>query len=199
MALSIRYLPSVSRSRHSLRNTSMLGPLVSALLPPCAPPAAAFWLMACAAVCSTSELMRGVLYRVPAAAVSACDESRRCCCSDARKPLDPLPFRNLSSSGRSGDAASAWVKGDRMAGGLVISGSRSMLSCGVKGSGSTMCRGKAERIRLRSWMHEGGMASQKLKWYSHRNSGKSCRSTSSTRSVPLYRSLMGSGISVLRR
>mmetsp|Transcript_59972 Transcript_59972/g.147450 ORF Transcript_59972/g.147450 Transcript_59972/m.147450 type:complete len:211 (-) Transcript_59972:557-1189(-) len=86
-----------------------------------------------------------------------------------------------------------------MAGGLLISERRSTLSCGVKGSGSTMWRGKAERMRLRSWMHEGGMASQKLKWYSHRNSGKSWSSTSSTRSVPLYSSLMGSCSSALRR
>ena len=36
-------------------------------------------------------------------------------------------------------------------------------------------------------MHEGGIASQRLKWYSHRNSGKSWRSTSSTRSAPKAR------------
>ena len=57
---------------------------------------------------------------------------------------------------------------------------------GVNGSGRRMLRGKALSTRLRIWMQFGGMTSQRLKWWSHRNSGKSCRSTSSSRSVPRY-------------
>ena len=45
-------------------------------------------------------------------------------------------------------------------------------------------RGKADRMRLRIWMHDGGTLLHSSKWYSHRNSGKSCSSTSSTLSVP---------------
>lgn len=52
------------------------------------------------------------------------------------------------------------------------------------GSGRAILRGKADRMTFRSWMHEVGMVSQKLEWYSHRNSGKSCKSTSNTRRVP---------------
>lgn len=58
---------------------------------------------------------------------------------------------------------------------------------GVEGSGSLMLRGKALRIIFRICMQLGGMTSQKLKWKSHKNSGKSCSSTSSTLRVPLYR------------
>lgn len=38
---------------------------------------------------------------------------------------------------------------------------RSTFRLGVNGSGSLMLRGKALRIRLRSWMQLGGMTSQK--------------------------------------
>mmetsp|Transcript_43886 Transcript_43886/g.104313 ORF Transcript_43886/g.104313 Transcript_43886/m.104313 type:complete len:203 (-) Transcript_43886:1571-2179(-) len=62
-----------------------------------------------------------------------------------------------------------------------------------------MLRGKAERMRLRSWMQEGGIASHSARWYSQRNSGKSWRRTSSTRSVPLYSSFTGSWSSAVRR
>ena len=62
------------------------------------------------------------------------------------------------------------------------------LRLGVKGSGRRMLRGKADRMRLRIWMHEGGTTLHSSKWYSHRNSGKSCSSTSSTRSVPCSKS-----------
>eukprot|EP00959_Pyramimonas_sp_CCMP1952_P310886 6505963-Pyramimonas_sp.AAC.2 len=86
-----------------------------------------------------------------------------------------------------------------MRGDCEISGSRSTFRLGVKGSGSRMLRGKADRIRLRIWMHDGGMLSHRLKWWSQRNSGKSCSSTSSTRSVPLYSSLTGSLSLALRR
>lgn len=50
-----------------------------------------------------------------------------------------------------------------------------------------------------TWMQEGGMTSQRWKWNSQRNSGKSCSSTSSTRSVPLYSSRTASVSSALRR
>ena len=39
----------------------------------------------------------------------------------------------------------------------LISGSRSTLRLGVKGSGRRMLRGKADRMRLRIWMQLGGM------------------------------------------
>ena len=74
---------------------------------------------------------------------------------------------------------------ESIAGGLAASGRGSALRSTEEGSGSSMFRGKAERITLRSWMHEGGITSQNDAWYSQRNSGKSCRSTSSTRSVHL--------------
>lgn len=45
-------------------------------------------------------------------------------------------------------------------------------------------RGKADRMRLRIWMQDGGTLLQSSKWYSHKNSGKSCSSTSSTLNVP---------------
>ena len=38
------------------------------------------------------------------------------------------------------------------------------LRFGVKGSGRRMLRGKAERTRLRIWMHVGGMTSHRAKW-----------------------------------
>ena len=50
-------------------------------------------------------------------------------------------------------------------------------------------RGKADRMRLRIWMQEGGTLLHSSKWYSHRNSGKSCSSTSSTLSVPCMQSI----------
>ena len=63
-------------------------------------------------------------------------------------------------------------------------GAPNTLRLGVKGSGRRMLRGKADRMRLRIWMQEGGIMLHSSKWYSHKNSGKSCSSTSSTRSVP---------------
>jgi hypothetical protein len=51
-----------------------------------------------------------------------------------------------------------------MRGGTEISGRRSTLRLGVKGSGRRIDLGKALRKRLRSWMHELGMTSQKEKW-----------------------------------
>mmetsp|Transcript_35025 Transcript_35025/g.79861 ORF Transcript_35025/g.79861 Transcript_35025/m.79861 type:complete len:201 (+) Transcript_35025:1193-1795(+) len=86
-----------------------------------------------------------------------------------------------------------------MVGALWMSGSRSTLRCGVKGSGGRMYRGNADKIRLRIWMPDGGITSQRLKWYSQSSSGKSCRRTSSTRRVPRYSSEMGSLSSALRR
>ena len=55
---------------------------------------------------------------------------------------------------------------------------------GVKGSGRRMVRGKADRMRLRICTQEVGTWLTSSKWNSHRNSGRSCSSTSSTRSVP---------------
>ena len=55
---------------------------------------------------------------------------------------------------------------------------------GVKGSGRRMLRGKADRIKLRIWMQLGGITLHSWKWYSHRNSGKSCKRTNKTRNVP---------------
>ena len=56
----------------------------------------------------------------------------------------------------------------------------------MKGSGRPRLRGKADRMRLRIWIQLGGITLQKTKWWSHRNSGKSCSNTSRTRSVPRY-------------
>ncbi len=76
---------------------------------------------------------------------------------------------------------------------------RNTFRFGVKGSGRRMFRGKALRIRLRIWMQEGGMTSQKLKWWSHKNSGKSCSNTSNTRNVPLYNSRTCQHLTRLRK
>lgn len=55
----------------------------------------------------------------------------------------------------------------------------------VNGSGSEWFRGKAERMTFLNWMQCGGMASMSEWWYSARNSGKSCSSTSRIRIDPL--------------
>mmetsp|Transcript_3883 Transcript_3883/g.9322 ORF Transcript_3883/g.9322 Transcript_3883/m.9322 type:complete len:216 (-) Transcript_3883:27-674(-) len=123
--------------------------------------------------------------------------------SRARSSLQKLDgvrlLRKLSSSARSGLerkalSASATTRGD-----CVISGSRSTLRLGVNGSGSRMLRGNADSTRLRIWMQLGGMMSHRLKWWSHRNSGKSCSSTSSRRNVPRYSSRTVSVSSADRR
>lgn len=118
--------------------------------------------------------------------------------------------------------------GGRNRGELAISGRRSTLRFGVNGSGSRIFRGKALKMRFRICMQLGGTTLQickvssssaheciwkhttgelkyqarpgpTSKWYSHKNSGKSCNSTSSTLSVPLYSSRTESVSSALRR
>ena len=58
------------------------------------------------------------------------------------------------------------------------------LRLGPNGSGNRMFRGNALKIKFFNWMQFGGITSQNAKWHSHRNSGKSCSSTSKTLKVP---------------
>mmetsp|Transcript_8075 Transcript_8075/g.19706 ORF Transcript_8075/g.19706 Transcript_8075/m.19706 type:complete len:281 (-) Transcript_8075:312-1154(-) len=156
--------------------------------------------MAALATYSTSALISGTLTRVPAAAMSPAEVRKRCAGRSARNTAFGRPRRYESSSAlKRGCLSSALAYVDSIAGALEISGSRSTLSCGVKGSGRSMWRGNAERITLRSWMHEDGITSQKEEWYSQRNSGKSWSRISSTRSSPLYSSLIGSVSWAMRR
>mmetsp|Transcript_26609 Transcript_26609/g.81777 ORF Transcript_26609/g.81777 Transcript_26609/m.81777 type:complete len:302 (-) Transcript_26609:107-1012(-) len=108
--------------------------------------------------------------------------------------------RRYSSSGsRNPKTSKAATQFERTRGGCEISGSKSTLRLGVKGSGSRIDRGNADRKRFLSWMHDVGIRSQKLWWKSLKNSGKSCSSTSRTRSVPLYSVRMASVSSTRRR
>ena len=50
-------------------------------------------------------------------------------------------------------------------------------------------RGKADKIKFRNCTQFNGMRSQKDKWKSLKNSGKSCNNTNRMRKVPLYSSV----------
>ena len=53
---------------------------------------------------------------------------------------------------------------EKMGGLCATSGRRSIFRLGVKGSGSVMALGYAERMRLRSWMQFSGMTLQNERW-----------------------------------
>uniref|UniRef100_A0A2P2MSF3 CCR4-NOT transcription complex subunit 1 n=1 Tax=Rhizophora mucronata TaxID=61149 RepID=A0A2P2MSF3_RHIMU len=52
---------------------------------------------------------------------------------------------------------------ERMCGGSLVSGSKSIFKLGVDGSGSLILRGNALRIMLRICMQLGGIISQNVK------------------------------------
>ena len=86
-------------------------------------------------------------------------------CSPSKNDTGERVFRYKSKS-RCSSASSMFAYVDASTGAMVISGNMSMRRFGVNGSvmRALMSNGYALSTMLRSWMHELGMTSQRLKW-----------------------------------
>ena len=107
----------------------------------------------------TRALIMEMLYLMPASAAPL-ELDWRLVLSSERKVTGTRFLRKLSRSflklGLMRPAKLVTILGA-----MEISGSMSTFRLGVKGSGSRMLRGKAERMRFLIWMQLGGITSQK--------------------------------------
>ena len=106
----------------------------------------------------TRALIMEMLYLMPASTAPLLLDWRLVLSSE-RKETGALFFRKLSRSFLKLGLISA-AKLLTILGAMDISGNISTLRLGVKGSGSLMFLGKAERMRFLIWMQLGGMTSQ---------------------------------------
>ena len=107
----------------------------------------------------TRALIIEMLYLMPASA-DPVELDWRFVLSSDRKETGALFFRKLSRSFLNVGLMRA-AKLVTTLGAMEISGNMSTLRLGVKGSGSLMLRGKADRMRFLIWIQLGGMTSQK--------------------------------------
>ena len=106
----------------------------------------------------TRALIIEMLYLIPASAAPL-ELDWRLVLSSERNETGARFLRKLSRSFLKVGLIRA-AKFVTILGAMEISGNMSTLRLGVKGSGSLMFRGKAERIRFLIWIQLGGITSQ---------------------------------------